>query len=788
MIEKHESNNTPFPQDLIYNVLIRAFVSKKANTFLVTGFPHSLDQALYVEKFIKEIKMIISFENSRETSISRKHNMSKESFDENELIRNYDNYKVLVFPVVDFYQKYGVVRTINSDLSENQIYENLKEALFPEVYCIIGKKYSGKTEISKVLCERTGMKCINFPAFLKETQIAKKINDDEFVINQFINRLREEESKKVLVEGFPMKKEYYTIFVQNCKNFKKIFYLNVSNNEASERMRKLGIHHTDFIGCSELNKALTEFENKNSYLDFLRKKCGKNFLELNVNKVFKLVVEDLIQKIAPNVLIFNSGDANGKAVKENLVNYFMEKLGYQFIDVEKILKEYSSRNHELGNLIEDAYGKRTGTGVSNSLKIEALKPILFNEKNDKFILVNYPDSQESIKEFEEKICKILRYVYVSKISPLNLKLESSEIEIYFKKNNRFFIYNQDDIHEYIINDILGCNRDFNIAYGLPFAGDTLINGHLEKNYRHKLIDLNKFIEQIKIQKAGAEGDPESIVVDLQMLLTEFKEYLKEIPKNQKICIENLLNPVIVDYDGASKFMEILGRPRFFFEIFCTETALIDKYKTKNEIADEIGEEQKAEFEKSLEIPKKIIELLREFSYKTIKIDTSFSDWKSLNNFDFNFGRNLIVVKHDYSICLENSLYLAAAAHRVLYVNVPYLIYRQFYLNNSWAERLENSYDKKNLNIPDFDDFERKIYKVYNPLHFQESVVNELILFHINENSKENEDNDNMIILTGYINFDLLQENNHPFNLPMYEIKKVLNIGKKNKRKNLIKNI
>ena len=57
MIEEHEKAGTSFPQDLIYNLLIRAFVSKRANTFLVSGFPHSLDQALYVEKFIKEIKI-----------------------------------------------------------------------------------------------------------------------------------------------------------------------------------------------------------------------------------------------------------------------------------------------------------------------------------------------------------------------------------------------------------------------------------------------------------------------------------------------------------------------------------------------------------------------------------------------------------------------------------------------------------------------------------------------------------------------------------------------------------
>lgn len=700
--------------------------------------------------------------------------MSKENLNEEELIKNFADFKEISFPLLDFYKKYGVVTTINSDLADNEIYQNLKENMFPEIYCIIGKKYSGKTLISKVLTERTAMKYINFSDFLNEPYIAKKINDDEYVINQFIIKLREEESKKVIVENFPMKREYYTIFVQNCKNFNKIFYLNADNNECSERMRKLGINHKDYIGCCELNKFLTEFELKKTYLDFLRKKCGDSFVELNVNKVFKLVQEDIIQKIAPKILLFNS-DKEGSIMRENLIQYFNEKLDYKIIDVEKILKEYSQRNHSIGNLIE----KATKTGeklVPNSLIIEALKPIVFNEKSDKFIILNYADNQKSISEFEQKVCKILQFVYVTKTSPLELKLEKSEVEIYFKKNNRFFNYKQEEINQYVIDDILGLNRDFNIAYGLPNAGDALINSHLDKNYKHKLIDLNKYIEELKVQNAGPEGDPEGITIDLPTLLTEFKEYLNKIPKTEKICIENLINSVITDYDGVIKLLEILGRPRFFFETFCNENSLIEKYKVKNEIAEDLNEEQKAEFEKSLEIPKSVVEFLREFCYKNIKIDSSFSEWKTLNNFDFNFGKNLIIIKHDYSLNIENCLYLTACANKILYINVPHLIYKQFYLNNSWSEKLENCYNKKNLKIEDFEDFERMVYKNYNPLHFEESIVNGLILNYINENSKENEDSDNIVIISGYINFDLLEENDTAFNLPMYEIKKLLNIG------------
>jgi len=442
-IEEHQSKMQEIPQDLIYNLLIRAFVSKRGQTFVVGGFPKTLDQALYMERFIKEIKIILNFDNSVDTSIRREKILEKRDFDEELFRRSFSDYKDSVFPIIDFYQKYGVVRTINSELAENDIYESLKENLFPEIYCLIGKKYSGKSEISKVLSERTGMKTINFLDFLKETAISKKINDDEFVIKHFINRLREEEDKRVVIEDFPMKREYYTIFVQNCKNFKKIFYLNADNNECSERMRKLGINHKSYIGCSELNKFLAEFESKKDHLEFLRKKCGNNFLELNVNKTFKLVVEDLMDLIRPSILILKN-DESGSEIQRNLLDYFKDRLNYQIIDVKEILNEYSARNHSLGKLIEETI-KSGHKIVPNSLKIEALKPIIFNEKNDKFILLNYPDSLECIKEFEEKVCKVLCYVFVSKKYPLDLKLDKSDIEIFFKKNNRFFIYSMDDM-------------------------------------------------------------------------------------------------------------------------------------------------------------------------------------------------------------------------------------------------------------------------------------------------------------------------------------------------------
>jgi hypothetical protein len=156
----------------------------------------------------------------------------------------------------------------------------------------------------------------------------------------------------------------------------------------------------------------------------------------------------------------------------------------------------------------------------------------------------------------------------------------------------------------------------------------------------------------------------------------------------------------------------------------------------------------------------------------VKVNTTNSVLKTKLLFDQIFGVNVIVFKHDYHLNLDNLLYYFCAIHKVLFVNVPYIIYRQFYLNNSWARRLESGYNKKSLK----DEDSKNIYYNYNPIHFDENDVYQLIKEYIDENSKENADNDNIILLCGYVNNDLLQAEDICFNLPLYEIRKLTLLG------------
>ena len=63
------------------------------------------------------------------------------------------------------------MKDINSNFDVNTCYATVVENLLPEVYCVIGKRYSGKSSVCKFLEKRINGKVIDFNEFLKDKNI-----------------------------------------------------------------------------------------------------------------------------------------------------------------------------------------------------------------------------------------------------------------------------------------------------------------------------------------------------------------------------------------------------------------------------------------------------------------------------------------------------------------------------------------------------------------------------------------------------------------------------------------
>ena len=136
--------------------------------------------------------------------------------------------------VIEKYNLFGKVRTINASQDMEDVYKDTKRALLPEVFFLIGPKASGKTTIGEKLAERSNMKLMNFDQFIKENSLQHA--DDEKVVFALIRALLDEVSPRILLEGFPQNQNQATWFIRNCTEQAKVFYCKCSKDTCQERM------------------------------------------------------------------------------------------------------------------------------------------------------------------------------------------------------------------------------------------------------------------------------------------------------------------------------------------------------------------------------------------------------------------------------------------------------------------------------------------------------------------------------------------------------------------------
>jgi len=419
-------------------------------------------------------------------------------------------------------------------------------------------------------------------------------------------------------------------------------------------------------------------------------------------------------------------------------------------------------------------------------KIELVRPIIFREECSRIILNTFPSCLNESIAFENKLCYITKYIIItSKKDLISFKPDNSMWSHYYT-SNILTIINPNDITDFKLEETLDMIKDISIVYGPPQSGKSTIVKHLKEKYNFEILDFKEMIEQVKKTKIDPENpdaEPEITFADLTSYL---KNYLAN-PKNlagKKIIIDNILimggaDPFLIDtYEKAKEIVDIFGKFKNLYEIFVEEKNLLNKYKAKEGISEEMTEEQKTAYEESMDKPRKLLEDIKQKSANIIQIDCNESEIKSIQKFDSKYGINLIVIKHDYELNLEQNLEIFSAKNKILYVNVPKLIYQHFYNNDTFAKKLESTYGRKPLKEcpKNPEDKNESIYYKYNPIKFETNLVNQLILNYISKNSKLIEDSGNFVILTGYLNNDLLQNSEEAFNLPLLELNKTMELG------------
>ena len=772
------TKNEPISAEVIVAILARGIIECKEESIIIVGFPEKLEHAQYFEQNILNINLILKFNCPEDICYKRlveETDIKKTKEEFNIIYTNTQNDLNILY---DFYNPYSVIREIDTNKSIPEMNKIIKQNLYPLIFCIIGKRYSGKTTLSKVINEKSGIKLLDFGKFLERPDIIKRKNENEFVVSKLILELRKIQRYKILIEDFPQNKEQYTYFVNNCKPFKQIFFLKAENSSCFERVNKIKLDDENYTECSKLDKMLMEFDNKKPFIDFLKK--NTDVIEIDVNNHINLTIERMLKKIQPYCVYFEN------EVDEESKNELFNKLktNYKFSEIS--LKEIITNAIKRKILVNKENEPIENINLTLEQKINLIRPLLYREDCKNIILNSFPSNIEELNEFESKLFSINKFVQLTTKKKLGTINDVNSMAVHFFNKNKLITLNPRNSSDYKIEEILDMTRDINIIYGMPQSGKTTFAKHLKEKYSFELLDFKEVIEKAKKTKIDPENPDAEPEINFQDLINYLKNFLKNDTffKNKKILLENFFiqnspEPYLIDtYEKAIEIIKLFGKFRNFYEIETEEKTLIDKYKQKEGITEELSEDQKASFLETLEKPKKLVEDIRQISENIIKIKCDEPELKSKQLFDSKYGINFIIIKHEYDIIIEKTLQLFCARNKILYINVPYLIYNHFYENDEFSQKLEGVYGKRQLGVECKNpyNFDEMLYYKYNPIFFEKDLINKIILNHIGQNYKIIENAGNFVILTGYLNSDLLHEQESPYNLPLFEIKNALELG------------
>ena len=245
--------------------------------------------------------------------------------------------------------------------------------------------------------------------------------------------------------------------------------------------------------------------------------------------------------------------------------------------------------------------KREAGEAIDDCVVEMLKKIIYSgiEGRDKFILTDFPKTIQQAQVFERECSKLRAVIFAAggdggapSIQIRDNGLITESIDSLFQKEHRLKTMREWD--ESTFNEHLGNKTDWGIVIGQSLSGKSLVASIITESTNGKVIDLAKLAESIRPKlETEADGPFEGRIPDVHVE----KEILNIVSANKEsgekffYLIDGQHHETV---EAQATFLSTnLGAPTRIITCSADMETIVNRFKEKNEIADELGEEDMA---------------------------------------------------------------------------------------------------------------------------------------------------------------------------------------------------
>jgi len=385
-----------------------------------------------------------------------------------------------------------------------------------------------------------------------------------------------------------------------------------------------------------------------------------------------------------------------KTIEENLVSQH----GFKLIDVDMLRECEERRGTELGRSLRM---NKTPVDPEPVHVVEMIKRIIFSgcPGDNKFLLVNFPLSPEQAAFFEKQCCKISAIIYASanqgeKCIEVPGNMAVANLDAVFQKDFRLKTMREWDSEHF--KQHMGQSIDWCFVVGKQFSGKSELAKLLAPMVRGKVISMAAHGEAAK-KKLGTEEEP----FEGEVPAEKIEECVLEEVNGDRARGERWT----YIFDGfthktATEFLNFaqnqFGNCKMFVNCDCSNAAVTERYKKKNEIDGDLGEEQAAELADAAKAADAQLAEIKaacpDADCRNVKTDVSLESLAS--NLAKCFKAKVLLVNHEKRLSVDAQCANLATKFNMLYISVYQLIKQHCEQSTEWGKKLEASRKDREL--------------------------------------------------------------------------------------------